>query len=260
MIAKIEKLPKKKTEKIANYINSRRKLYIENGFVIYKNFITKSLANNIKKDLNIYLKKIKNKKFRLHLTKDNKINSIHGVKFKWVSKLQNYYYTKILTNNLLGEKPKKFGSELFAKPPRTGMKVPIHQDNYFWNTKNGNALTIWFALDNSNKKNGAIFYFKGSHKNGLVKHSVSFHPGTSQEIKKKIILDKYKKITPVLQKGDCIVHNSLTIHGSNENLSNKPRTGLTLRYIAKNEKFNSKLIKAYKKDLKKNDAYLKKIH
>lgn len=94
----------------------------------------------------------------------------------------------------------------------------------------------------------------------MVKHSVSFHPGTSQEIKKKIILNKYKKITPVLQKGDCIVHNSLTIHGSNKNLSNKPRTGLTLRYIAKNEKFNSKLIKAYKKDLKKNDAYLKEVH
>ena len=149
------------------------------------------------------------------------------------------------------------GAELFAKPAKTGLNVPIHQDNFYWNTKTGNALTMWIALNESNKKNGGIFYFKKSHKTGLQKHKLSFHPGTSQKLSEKINLKKFKKFTPSLKPGDCIVHNSLIIHGSNKNLSNKTRSGLTLRYISKNEKFDNFKIAKYKKSLEKNVKFLK---
>ena len=37
-------------------------------------------------------------------------------------------------------------------PPRTGLKVPPHQDNYYWAIDDANALTFWISLDSSNKK------------------------------------------------------------------------------------------------------------
>ena len=52
---------------------------------------------------------------------------------------------------------------------------PPHQDNYYWCLKNGKSLTFWIALDKSNKKNGAMYYYDGSHSAGLVKHVASKH-------------------------------------------------------------------------------------
>ena len=239
-------------------LKKKREEYLQNGFTIYRNFLNLSIIKAIKKELKVYLKKQVNlKKKQFHLTKDNKINSVHNIKFNWIRKLQNLKKTKKITSSLLGDNPKKFGAELFAKPAKTGLNVPIHQDNFYWNTKTGNALTMWIALNESNKKNGGIFYFKKSHKTGLQKHKLSFHPGTSQKLSEKINLKKFKKFTPSLKPGDCIVHNSLIIHGSNKNLSNKTRSGLTLRYISKNEKFDNFKIAKYKKSLEKNVKFLK---
>ena len=41
----------------------------------------------------------------------------------------------------------------------------MHQDNYYWNLKNPNAVTMWIALTPT-KINGAIEYLIGSHKFG----------------------------------------------------------------------------------------------
>ena len=45
----------------------------------------------------------------------------------------------------------------------------------------------------------------------------------------------------------------MVLHGSERNLSNKHRAGLTMRYITKSGKFNLKA-KKYEKNLKKQQA------
>ena len=131
------------------------------------------------------------------------------------------------------------------------MAVPIHQDNFFWNLNNSKGLTVWIALDKCTKKNGAIFYFKKSQQKGLIGHKPSYVPGTSQEIKNKKILKKFKKISPELNKGDLLIHHCLVIHGSKKNTSRKSRVGLTMRYIGKSSKINNSAKKKYEKNLKK---------
>ena len=42
---------------------------------------------------------------------------------------------------------------------------------------------MWIALDEANKKNGSLYYFKKSHKLGLLPHEASNTPGSSQKIK-----------------------------------------------------------------------------
>jgi len=230
------------------------------GFVVIRNLIPKKNIPIVKKEL----KKISDilvKNYKapyVHLTKDFKLNTAHHLdkifpksRVMSISKnkkiktfLEKKFETKMLMNNF----------EIFAKPNKTGKKVPFHQDNFYWNIKNEKAANIWIALNKVDKNNGGLIYYKGSHQLGLKAHSLSKVPGTSQEIKaitlKKINL---KQVQPKLNPGDCIVHHCNTIHGSKANKSNRDRLCIALRFVSKNAKIDKKKMRIYLKKLKKNN-------
>ena len=79
-----------------------------------------------------------------------------------------------------------------------------------------------------------MYYFNGSHKIGLVNHVASNIKGSSQTVKDVKIYSKYHKITPSLNAGDALVHDSHIIHGSTKNNSKKNRMGLTIQFQSKN--------------------------
>jgi len=240
-------------------INYLKKVYDSNGYVVVKNFVNLNKVKSIKHSLLDYIKKnhsLLKKKDAAIIKKNNTINSISNLK-KWsyVRKMQNTKKIKNLAKIFLGKKIKNFGAELFAKPAKVGLPAPIHQDNHYWHLLDNKGITIWIALDESNKKNGAVFYYKKSHRAGLLKHKLSKVIGLSQELKNKKILKKFEKVTPNLEPGDALVHNCMIAHGSNKNLSKFSRTGLTMRFISLNSKFNIIKKKKYELDLSK---FLKK--
>ena len=237
-----------------------KKKFDSNGFVVIKNLFSLDEVNNIKQDLNQFiLKQSKNLKNRdINFTKDNQINSIHNTKkWKLINKIQNDNKLQKIAKILLSEKSKNFGSELFAKPAKTGMPSPIHQDNYYWAIDDANGITFWIALNPSNRKNGGIFYYKKSHKLGLLQHKPSFAPGSSQTLMYSDSMKFFEKVTPELKSGDCIIHHSLVVHGSMKNVSSIPRTGLTIRYIGASSKKNKILEKLYLSQLQ-NQIKLRK--
>ena len=213
--------------------------FSENGFTILRNFLTKNKIKEINKDLKIFIKK-NTKMFisrEINLVKKNKINSLHNLKnFIHAKNLKKDDDLKFIAEKLLDEKVEDMGSELFAKPAKHGLKSPVHQDNFYWCLKKGKALTVWIALDDASKKNGGIFYYIGSHKNRVYQHKPSYAPGSSQTIKNLKTLKRYKVFYPKLKSGDCLIHHSMVIHGSNDNKSNKDRKGLTVRFKAKSDK------------------------
>ena len=234
-------------------LNKFKKQYNENGFVIIKKFYEKKIINSINLDLKAYLEektKEKSKRF-INKLSNNKINSLHNIQnWSWSKKLQKEKKLRLVVKKLLEERIEDFGSELFAKPPKLGLAVPIHQDNYYWCLNKNNALTVWIAIDKSNKKNGGIYYFKKSHKLGLLEHSPSFTPGSSQKIKYPEYMQFFKKFTPTLNPGDILIHNCVVVHGSEKNKSNKPRKGLTLRFKSHSSKIDKFLRKKYEVELK----------
>ncbi len=183
----------------------------------------------------------------------NDINSFHKLddclEIKRLSKKK--IIEKIVKNLLDLKKIKLRQSEFFAKPKKKGLPVPDHQDNFYWNIVKGNALTIWIALSKSNNINGAIHYYEGSHKYGILKHTPSYSKGTSQKIKNQKFLKKFKKVTPHLNKGDVLIHHSLIVHGSKPNKSNMPRKGITFQFIDKNAKLDQRNLKKYENSLYK---------
>ena len=77
-------------------------------------------------------------------------------------------------------------------------------------------------------------------------------PGTSQKISKDVLKDKcrkLKKITPVLNPGDMLIHHCMVAHGSNVNKSARSRRGLTIQYKDKKSSYDLKRKKYYEKNL-----------
>jgi len=236
--------------------------YDNNGWIKVRKFFSKREVININKKINSFLqlrlKKYngKNINFLNNANKEgngnsiNEINSFHKLAdsgyIRQKSKNKNL---RNIVAKLLSSKPKFIQSELFAKPAKKGLPSPCHQDNYYWCIKGGNALTVWVALDNVSKKNGGLYYYNKSHKDGLVNHVPSYAKGSSQTVSSKINLKKYKKITPKLNSGDALFHHSLIIHGSQANTSGKRRRGLTFQF----KPYNSKI------DLLKKNKYLNNL-
>ena len=233
------------------------KIYKSKGFVVVKNFVSKKEAKDLEnKTLNFIKKRIKkyngrdinfvdNKKSLRHLHSFHKLHD-----FKTVL---NFSKTKKLTsiaNLLIGTKKLELrASEFFAKPKKIGLNTPPHQDNFYWNVKKNRALTIWIALSNSSKRNGGVYYFSGSHKKGILKHTPSYEKGTSQKIKNIDKLKNFKKLTPQLNIGDALIHHCLIVHGSNKNKSNMSRRGLTFQFKDKFSEYDKNKIKKYEKQL-----------
>ena len=244
-----------------NNIEECNDIYKQDGYVVLKNFINPNQVKYIKKKLLLFLKKYskKMKQRQINYIKNTKqINSIHNIKnWNLLKKLQSSNKIKNLAKIFLNENVKNFGAEIFAKPPRIGLASPVHQDNFYWNIK-GKGLTIWIALDESNRKNGAVFYYRKSQKLGLLKHELSMVPGSSQKIKNIKTLNNFKMDMPKLKPGDALVHDFLIAHGSKKNTSNKSRAGLTMRFIGKKSKVNYLSKKIYEKKLKKQIKYLSK--
>ena len=234
--------------------------YQNKGWVKIKNFIKKNEVKILSKKISsIILNDIKkNKKKSRHInfaTSNNdqnidQLNSFHKLdSSNWIKKFAKRKNFISIVKSILGSKPELRASEFFAKPARVGLPAPIHQDNYYWAVAGSNALTIWVALNDSNRKNGGVFYYEGSHKYGILDHKPSFAKGSSQTIKNKFFLKKFKKVFPSLKKGDAIIHHTLVVHGSENNNSKKSRKGWTMQYKDKLAEYDYDQIKKYEKSL-----------
>ena len=237
-----------------NYLDN----YKKNGWVVIPGFFSKLKINQIKVKVNNYLRKNYKKyegrdiNFVGDIKKFSKINTFHKLHdFNFIKRLANTKKVREIVCKLLETKGLEVrASELFAKPKNIGLKVPIHQDNYYWNVIGGNALTVWIAMSPSSKNNGGIFYFDNSHKSGILPHKSSFAKGSSQTIKNLNYLKKFKKSFPKLSIGDALIHSCMVVHGSHRNKSDISRRGLTFQFKSKKSKYNFKLIKKYEKKLK----------
>ncbi len=234
------------------FLNFKKK-----GWIVEKRIFNKSEINIIKSKINLFLEKNINKysgrdiNFFHKKKKVNEINSFHKMDdCKFIKKIafskKIYDISKKYLNS---KKPDLRASELFAKPKFYGLAAPIHQDNFYWCVNDANAITIWIALDKSNKENGGVFYFDGSHLNGILDHTQSFSKGSSQKIKNENELAKYNKSYPSLEIGDCLIHHSLVAHGSARNKSSENRSGLTFQYKSENSFYHKNLIDKYEKSL-----------
>ena len=239
-------------------VNKTIKKFNKDGYVVLKSVFSSSKIQEYLKEIDkLSIKLINNYKSPfVNLTKDEKVNTGHNLNIIFPnSSLMKISKNKTISNilkKLFNEKAVVRNLEIFLKPPKTGMKAPFHQDNYYWNLKDKRAVNLWIALDKVDKNNGGLIYLKGSHNEGIIRHKMSKIKGTSQEIdKNKIRKLKYKKIYTKLSPGDCVMHHCEVVHGSNANNTNRNRRAIVISLKAYSSKINQENFQKYQLRLKR---------
>jgi hypothetical protein len=149
----------------------------------------------------------------------------------------------VAASQLLGNVPVRFWhDQLFYKPAKKGGVVAWHQDYSYWTrTKPVAHLTCWCGLDDSTKENGCLQYIAGSHKWGLLPKPViagelqGIKDFLNEEQKKQFDNPQYAEV----KAGEAIFHHPLTLHGSGENKSDKPRRAFVINVFADGVKSDS---------------------
>jgi len=138
-------------------------------------------------------------------------------------------------SQLLGNKSVRFWhDQLFCKPAKRGGVVAWHQDYSYWTrTKPMEHLTCWCGLDNSTLSNGCVQYVPRSHRWGLLeKLSLA---GDLHGIMDFLSEEQKSQFHPVpveTKAGYGNFHHPLTLHGSGENKSDKPRRSTVINVVA----------------------------
>ena len=133
--------------------------------------------------------------------------------------------------DLLGPNVVLWHSHVFAKPPGETKSVPWHQDASYWPLTPTKTITVWLAIDDSDRGNGALQIIPGTHQ-GIVDYEVVDREKTANVLSKKIVhAEQYgEPVFIELKAGQISIHPDMMAHGSQPNQSNRRRCGLTLRY------------------------------
>lgn len=124
--------------------------------------------------------------------------------------------------------------QIFAKPAQHGGIVAWHQDYSYWTRVAPLAhLTCWIGLDDSTRQNGCVQYVPGSHRWPLL-------PRTGLADNMEAILDvltpeqcsAFRPVPIELEAGEASFHHPLTLHGSDENRTDRPRRAVVLNVMA----------------------------
>lgn len=138
-----------------------------------------------------------------------------------------------IVRDLLGNDLIAWGSHYFCKMPRDGKPVAWHQDASYWPLSPSKAVTIWLAIDDADRENACMKFISGSHHVGHL----TFRPSNPSEhnVLNQTIenAEQYGEVVwDELKAGEVSVHSDLLLHGSEANVSERRRCGITLRYCA----------------------------
>jgi len=142
----------------------------------------------------------------------------------------------VAVSQLLGDKSVRFWhDQLFWKPAKTGGVVAWHQDYSYWTrTKPIAHLTCWCGLDNATKENGCVQYIPGSHRWGLLPKTAlagdlhGINDFLDDKQKEQFANPQFAEV----KAGEAIFHHPLTLHGSGENKSSRPRRAFVINVFA----------------------------
>lgn len=136
---------------------------------------------------------------------------------------------------LIGSDIMLLATHFFCKYGPREKFVAWHQDVTYWGLEPPDAITAWYAIDDSDVGNGCMQVIPGSHHKGIQEHGKSEQEGNLLSINQEVPVTEDEADTAVdlvLRAGEMSIHHGQIIHGSLPNHSTRRRCGLTVRYIS----------------------------
>jgi phytanoyl-CoA hydroxylase len=164
--------------------------------------------------------------------KKSKLIALHDLSFysqAWTKAVVNKKLCDSMAD-LLGPNVELHHSTLHAKPPETGHPFPMHQDWAFYQHEDGRYVDVLVHLDDTDDNNGCIRFLDGSHKLGALEHVTRTPEGPCTP---HLPTDKFslEDTVPVpAKRGDVVVFQIHTIHGSRINKTSKMRRLVRVGY------------------------------
>jgi len=138
-----------------------------------------------------------------------------------------------MVGQVLGDNFALWNSSFFAKPARVGTRTPWHQDGEYWAMRPLANCTVWMAIDDATPDNGCLRVIPGSHKGKrLRQHQVNNASGLA--LNQELTQNEFEEsdaVDMVMDAGQISLHDVYLVHGSEPNLSDHPRRGMTLRFM-----------------------------
>jgi len=126
-----------------------------------------------------------------------------------------------------------WGCQVFCKPAGAGRAVPFHQDGQYWPIEPLETVTIWVALDASDRENGGVWYVPGSHQLGYLEHisQVREDSAISFVLDPALLAELPAPQPSELPAGGVSLHDPAVVHGSKTNTSGRRRAGVSVHYM-----------------------------
>ncbi len=162
-------------------------------------------------------------------------HSVHRYSSRWLRALQHETFLHV-TQQILGTDIVLHHTKLFQKPPREGAPFPIHQDWWYFPTRNDSMIAAVIFLTDADQSSGGLCVYPGSHKLGRLENSSGLDAAES--------LRPYplSGATPVnAKRGDVLFFSYFTLHGSLPNKSEQCRKTVLVQmhsggdYVLENE-------------------------
>ncbi len=152
----------------------------------------------------------------------------------WVDALTREPGILSAVQQVLGPDLLAWNTSWFVKMPGDKAFISWHQDGAYWGLSPMEVATAWVALGPVTVDNGCMRVIAGSHHQPDLPQRDTWADNNAlsrgQEI--AVEVDETRAVDLVLQPGQMSLHHLWIVHGSNANLSNEPRIGIAIRYVA----------------------------
>ena len=155
--------------------------------------------------------------------------------YKFIWELAIHEKIVDVIEELIGPDIMLLATHFFCKYGPKEKFVAWHQDVTYWGLEPPDAVTAWYAIDDSDKGNGCMQVIPGSHHKGIQEHGTSEQEGNLLSINQEVSVTEEEAksaIDLVLKAGEMSIHHGQIIHGSLPNHSTRRRCGLTIRYVS----------------------------
>jgi ectoine hydroxylase len=212
--------------------------WVENGFIVLKNFISEEKASIINHEIE-------------NLLLQQQLKPLENGKIMFA-----YKQSAIIDNLMRDERIISLFEFIFKQPVIPfqtinfikGSQQRAHSDSIHMTTYPlGYLSAAWFALEDVDENNGSLFYYPGSHKLPYVLSPDFDHktgilkldPNTNLRYENKIdeVISQHKLVKQDFhaKKGDVFLWHANLIHGGNPiGDNNRTRKSMVAHYFAKN--------------------------
>jgi hypothetical protein len=139
-----------------------------------------------------------------------------------------------LVEGVLGPDFYMWGSQFFAKSPRSSSTVAWHQDGYYWPLEPlHESVTAWLAFEDVDEGNGAMQVIPGSHRSGLLQHRKHVSESVLTLELEDGTFSAGDAVSLDLVAGQASLHHDGIVHGSaGQHVRACRGSGLTIRLFA----------------------------